>query len=294
MAFIINKATRLLVILSIIPWTPVINTQDTFSIVAVDTVTGEVGSAGASCVDLFQFFPVFESDFLSDLVPGEGALNSQAFWDPDNQANALFQFQEGNTPQEIINWLINNDISNNPSLRQYGIIRMTNGSIEGAAHTGSNAPFPKGQVIEEDYVVVANFMGSESMSDSMAIAFEKTKSHLACRLMAALQAAKRQGGDNRCSPLGISSLFSFVKTTSTDAQIEEPTFRLSVKTRQGDNVDAVDSLQVLFDENLECDIVSSIESIKQEQLIEVLPTVTNSLVYVKFDKSSKKLPIFCC
>ena len=28
--------------------------QDTFSIVAVDSITGEVGSAGASCVDLFQ------------------------------------------------------------------------------------------------------------------------------------------------------------------------------------------------------------------------------------------------
>ena len=29
-----------------------VNSQDTFSIVAMDPITGEVGSAGASCVDL--------------------------------------------------------------------------------------------------------------------------------------------------------------------------------------------------------------------------------------------------
>ena len=32
--------------------------QDTYSIVAVDPETGEVGSAGASCVDLNQFSPI--------------------------------------------------------------------------------------------------------------------------------------------------------------------------------------------------------------------------------------------
>ena len=48
--------------------------QDTFSIVAVDSITGEVGSAGASCLD--------DSDIaggvfiISDVLPGKGAIHT--------------------------------------------------------------------------------------------------------------------------------------------------------------------------------------------------------------------------
>ena len=48
--------------------------QDTFSIVAVDPFTGEVGSAGASCVDLFQF-GLPSDDFIGQLIPGVGKPN---------------------------------------------------------------------------------------------------------------------------------------------------------------------------------------------------------------------------
>jgi uncharacterized Ntn-hydrolase superfamily protein len=99
--------------------------QDTFSILAVDTETGEVGTAGASCVDL-NLIPGFNPDFFSDIVPGQGALHTQAHWNPDNQANALNQFQQGNSPQEIIDWLVANDVENNPTVRQYGVIRIEN------------------------------------------------------------------------------------------------------------------------------------------------------------------------
>ncbi|MBL8007830.1 MAG: hypothetical protein JNJ56_09880, partial [Ignavibacteria bacterium] len=44
--------------------------QDTFSIAAVDPVTGEVGSAGASCVA--------GSIILSDVHPGRGVIHTQA------------------------------------------------------------------------------------------------------------------------------------------------------------------------------------------------------------------------
>ena len=93
-------------------WSIAVTSQDTFSIVAVDLETGEVGSAGASCVDLFQI-PGFEPDFLSDLIPGEGAINSQAFWNPTNQRNALSQFQMGKTPREVVDWLIGNWVIGN-------------------------------------------------------------------------------------------------------------------------------------------------------------------------------------
>ena len=47
--------------------------QDTFSIVAMDPETGEVGSAGASCVDLSNFFGLSDH-FLGDLVPGQAGV----------------------------------------------------------------------------------------------------------------------------------------------------------------------------------------------------------------------------
>ena len=46
--------------------------QDTFSIVAVNTYTGEVGSAGASCIA--------GSIIISDIHPGHGAIHTQSFW----------------------------------------------------------------------------------------------------------------------------------------------------------------------------------------------------------------------
>ena len=54
----------ILILLIVIAVSIEVSCQDTFSIVAVDSETGEVGSAGASCVDLFQF-NLPNDDFLS-------------------------------------------------------------------------------------------------------------------------------------------------------------------------------------------------------------------------------------
>ena len=64
----------------------------TFSIVAVDIETGEVGAAGGSCFPI-SLFDDLEDDFISEL--GVGA-NS-----PTNQATARDRMM-GDTPQEII------------------------------------------------------------------------------------------------------------------------------------------------------------------------------------------------
>ena len=102
--------------------------QDTFSIVAVDPVTGEVGSAGASCVDLFQF-GLPSDDFIGQLIPGVGAINTQAWYIPENQNNATIQMNMGSNPNEIIDWLVSNDVQNLPQLRQYGIVALIGGTL---------------------------------------------------------------------------------------------------------------------------------------------------------------------
>ena len=54
--------------------------QATFSIVAVDPATGEVGSAGASCIS--------GSIIISDVHPGVGVIHTQSYWNAANQNNA--------------------------------------------------------------------------------------------------------------------------------------------------------------------------------------------------------------
>jgi uncharacterized Ntn-hydrolase superfamily protein len=70
--------------------------QDTFSIVAIDTITGEVGSAGASCV----FIAGQGVRILSDVHPGLGAIHTQAYYLSDNQDYARNLMNQGLSPQQ--------------------------------------------------------------------------------------------------------------------------------------------------------------------------------------------------
>ena len=69
----------------------------TFSIVAVDTNTGEVGSAGGSCIA--------GSIIISDIHPGVGAIHTQAYYLPANQNYAASLMDQGYSPNEIIQLL---------------------------------------------------------------------------------------------------------------------------------------------------------------------------------------------
>ena len=103
--------------------------NDTFSIVAVDTLTGQVGSAGASCIQ--------GSIVISDIHPGLGAIHTQSYWNASNQNSASSLMEQGYAPQDIIDWLVENDAQNNPTIRQYGVVDLLNGG-RSAAFTGEN------------------------------------------------------------------------------------------------------------------------------------------------------------
>ena len=59
---------KILILLSLIN---VLFSDDTFSIVAVDTITGQVGSAGASCIQ--------GAIIISDVHPSLGAIHTQSY-----------------------------------------------------------------------------------------------------------------------------------------------------------------------------------------------------------------------
>ncbi|MFM9056710.1 MAG: DUF1028 domain-containing protein [Bacteroidota bacterium] len=227
--------------------------QDTFSIVAVDTVTGEVGSAGASCVDLILFFPTYATDFLGDLIPGVGAINTQASYNTTNQSNARARMLAGDTPQQIISWLQANDAQGNGgSNRQYGIAALNTGSALAAGFTGSNTLSYKNHLAGPTYCIQGNILLGQSVLDSMEARFHAAQGDLSCKLMAALQGANVVGADTRCASNGSSSLFAFLKVAQPGDSIGQPSFLISVKTPGGAGIEPIDSLQILFDAQKSC------------------------------------------
>lgn len=233
--------------------------QDTFSIVALDSVTGEVGSAGASCVDL-AFFPGMTYHFLGELFPGVGAINTQAWYLESNQINARNRMLEGMTPSEIIAWLEENDVQNNPSKRQYGIVAMVDGSPESAGYTGVNTDDYKNHITGPNYSIQGNILLGQMVLDSMEARFLREPGDLACKLMAALQGAKMVGADTRCASNGTSSLFSFVKVAQPEDVFGDPSFVLGMSSSDGDGIEPIDSLQVLFDTEHYCPTIGIEES----------------------------------
>ena len=255
------------------------HSQDTFSIVAVDSITGEVGSAGASCVDLTNFAGLTDH-FLGELFPGLGAINSQAYYIPANQANARARMNAGDTPSEIIDWLINNDVQNLPQLRQYGIVAMVDGNPVSAAHTGTSTDDYKNHITGPNYAIQGNILLGQAVLDSMESRFLSAEGDLACKLMAAMQGANVVGADTRCFSNGSSSLFAFVKVAQPDDAFGDPSFVLSVRTADGDEIEPIDSLQTLFDEVKNCDVLDNVEYSPLDNKILVYPNPFKDFIEV--------------
>ncbi len=226
--------------------------QDTFSIVAMDPVTGEVGSAGASCVDL-DANNIPTDDFLGELFPGLGAINTQAWYIPANQANARARMNEGYTPSEIIDWLLNNDVQNQPQLRQYGIVGKVGDNVESAAHTGTSTDNYKGHILGPNYAIQGNILLGPEVLENMEQGFLNTEGDLACKLMGAMQGANMVGADTRCTNNETSSLFAFVKVAQPSDTFGNPSFLVSTRTGATDQVEPINELQVLFDAEQNCE-----------------------------------------
>jgi uncharacterized Ntn-hydrolase superfamily protein len=182
--------------------------QDTFSIVAVDLATGEVGSAGASCLD--------DDDIeggvliISDVHPGVGAIHTQSYWNPVNQQYARQLMIDGVAPEDIIDSLVANDVQNNPGIRQYGVVDIFGDFARSAAFTGQNCLDYKNHITGTNYAIQGNILLGQQILDSMEAGFLNTEGSLVCKLMAAMQGANVAGADTRCMSNGTSScpLFS--------------------------------------------------------------------------------------
>jgi len=266
--------------------------QDTFSILAFDSITGEVGAAGASCVDLTNF-PSFTDHFLAELFPGVGAIATQASYITTNQVNARNRMNLGDSPNQILNWLQTNDVQSNPSVRQYGVVRMMPDSVQTAAFTGSNCMAYKNHIVGPNYSIHGNILLGQQVLDSMEARFLREPGDLACKLMAAMQGANMVGADSRCTSNNSSSLFAFLKVTQPNDVFGNPSFLVSLRTASLAMIEPIDSLQILFNAVKTCtnDWVSVTEDLHGHTNCIVFPNPTSSQLEIKLMNKSDKVRI---
>ncbi len=157
----------------------------TYSIVARDAVTGEIGVAVQS-----HWFSVGSSVPWADA--GVGAVATQSFVDPSYGKLGLDLMRAGRSAPDALKGLLAAD--DGRDVRQVAMI-----DAEGrvAAHTGGRCIPAAGHLVGKGYSVQANLMESATVWPAMAKAFEAAKGDLAERMLAALEAAEAEGGDIR-------------------------------------------------------------------------------------------------
>jgi uncharacterized Ntn-hydrolase superfamily protein len=160
-------------------------TISTFSIVARDSVTEELGIAVAS-----RFFSV------GSVVPwakaNVGAVATQSFANTSFGWRGLELLKKGATPEEVIKILLRND--DDPERRQVGIVSSDGKSV---TYTGSKCLPWAGGRSGPNYAIQGNILAGETVVTAMEKTFLETEGTLAERLYAALLAGDEQGGDAR-------------------------------------------------------------------------------------------------
>jgi uncharacterized Ntn-hydrolase superfamily protein len=180
----------------------------TWSVVGVDAKTGDVGVAMASCV------PNTLADALAALVPGKGAASTQAAFDIDNRNKIFAALKEGASASDIIRRIADSTVDKRLGSRQYGVVTIKNGRAETAGFTGqpmldgATAPNSKRWAgvrgnAERGVSVQGNTLASSEVVTNALDAFvweDPTGFNwLSDRLIRAIEAGSRAGGDVRCN-----------------------------------------------------------------------------------------------
>lgn len=179
----------------------VVQDRSTYSIVAVDPVSGDVGIAGASCVPI-------SAGAMTTFVPGKGAAATQAAFWPPNQKRVFDLMRQGATASEIIESVSDGSYDAEVGIRQYGAVTIDEEGVQVAGFTGEDnndwagdqqdatmAVSVQGNTLE-DAAVVAEALAAYTAQGIGAVEFPD-------RLLRALEAASAAGGDRRCNKANV-------------------------------------------------------------------------------------------
>jgi uncharacterized Ntn-hydrolase superfamily protein len=161
------------------------HTRGTFSIVAADPASGEVGCAVQS-----RYFSV------GSVVPwvraGVGAVATQAAGVAVYGERALAELERGAAPDEALRRVLADDAAR--ETRQLGVVTADG---RPAAFTGAECLDWAGHRTADGVAVQGNILAGEAVVVEMERAFAEATGPLALRLVAALEAGQAAGGDRR-------------------------------------------------------------------------------------------------
>jgi uncharacterized Ntn-hydrolase superfamily protein len=200
----------------------------TYSIVARDEGSGELGVAVQS-----HYFSV--GSIVSWAEAGVGAVATQSVVEPAYGPRGLELLRSGESAPAALRLLLVAD--EQEAVRQVAVVDRY-GRV--AAHTGSRCIREAGHRVADGVSAQANMMERATVPDAMIAGYRSADGDLAERLVSALEAAEREGGDIR----GSQSAALLVVAPRSSGQPSKDT---PVDLRVEDHADPVGELRRLVD-----------------------------------------------
>jgi len=182
----------------------------TWSIIARDSTTGQIGIAVAT-----KFFAVGAR--VPHIAAGFGGIATQALVNPYYGIDGVKLLREGNSPQDIVTTLIAAD-----SGRESRQLHVMDASGEIAAHTGSECVEWCGHLKGDGFSIAGNMLAGAAVLDDTAKVFAADAAlPLAQRLIAAMQAGEKAGGDKRGKQSAALLIHSSEEWSDLDLRVDD-------------------------------------------------------------------------
>jgi uncharacterized Ntn-hydrolase superfamily protein len=158
----------------------------TWSIIARDSVTCQIGIAVAT-----KFFAVGAR--VPHIAAGFGGVATQALVNPYYGIDGVKLLRDGNSPHDIVKTLISADAG-----RESRQLHVMDASGRIAAHTGSECVEWCGHIEGNGFSIAGNMLAGAAVLDDTAKVYQANGAlPFARRLIAAMRAGEKAGGDKR-------------------------------------------------------------------------------------------------
>ncbi len=224
-----RRAVLAVIVLLAVAAVTVAPARATWSIVAVDPATGQVGGTIASCVDLPSRY--YDDDGVLEnlvLVPGVGAAVTQALVNLGAADRIGDDLAAGATAAEVIDGVTDAGFDADAARRQHGVVRLDAPDAP-AAFTGAGTDGWAGHQTAGGVSVQGNILASADVVAETLAAFRRSGGEaLGDRLVDGLVAGARAGGDSRCPEQ---------KALFAQVAVADPNGALDVRTARVDEGD---------------------------------------------------------
>ena len=233
-----NLAMNIRIPILLIFFLNAVSARATWSIILVDSATGEIGIAGASCSHGVHG--------IGGIVPGNGAIVAQAMSNMKAKGKGLEMIRSGFSPDSILYTIIDAGFDPNYSSQQYGIVCL-NSHDRPTTFTGGMISKSCGSFTAKGIAVLGNSLAGDQVLKAVfdtVMSARKRGLTIKETLMKALQAGSIEGGDARCGKQKASS--AFITVVKPNDRINNPYFNLWVSGTPGKGNNAVDVLEKMY------------------------------------------------